>query len=30
MFSKALQLDPKFAMAHEYLGITYEQLNDQR
>ena len=28
MFNKALQLDPKFAMAHEYLGNTYEQLND--
>jgi len=28
MFNKALQLDPKFAMAHEYLGITYEHLED--
>jgi eukaryotic-like serine/threonine-protein kinase len=28
MFTKALQLDPKFAMAHEYLGITYQHLND--
>ena len=29
MFSKALQLDPKFAMAHDYLGITYEQMNER-
>jgi len=28
MFTKALQLDPKFAMAHEYLGITYQHLDD--
>ncbi|MFZ3210348.1 MAG: protein kinase [Terriglobales bacterium] len=28
MFSKAVELDPKFAMAHEYLGITYWHLND--
>jgi serine/threonine protein kinase/tetratricopeptide (TPR) repeat protein len=27
MFSKALELDPNFAMAHEYLGAGYEYLN---
>jgi tetratricopeptide (TPR) repeat protein len=28
LFSKAIELDPKFAMAHEYLGITYEKSPD--
>jgi len=28
MFTKALELDPKFAMAHEYLGLTYQHLDD--
>jgi len=28
MLTKALQLDPKFAMAHEYLGVTYQHLDD--
>ena len=28
LFKKAIELDPKFAMAHEYLGITYEQSQD--
>ena len=27
--AKAIELDPDFAMAHEYLGITYEQLDDE-
>ncbi|MGH9511582.1 MAG: protein kinase domain-containing protein [Terriglobales bacterium] len=27
MFSKALELDPKFAVAHEYLGQSYDYLN---
>src|ERR1035438_10060139 len=26
MFTKALELDPNFAMAHAYLGVTYEHL----
>lgn len=26
MFSKAVELDPNFAMAHAYLGVTYEHL----
>jgi tetratricopeptide (TPR) repeat protein len=26
LFTKALELDPNFAMAHAYLGITYEHL----
>jgi tetratricopeptide (TPR) repeat protein len=28
MFSKALELDPNFAMAHEYLGASYQHLNE--
>ena len=28
LFQRALELDPTFAMAHEYLGITYVHLND--
>jgi tetratricopeptide (TPR) repeat protein/predicted Ser/Thr protein kinase len=28
LFKRAIELDPKFAMAHEYLGITYEQSQD--
>ncbi len=28
MFNKALELDANFAMAHEYLGLAYEQLQD--
>ena len=28
MLTKALEIDPKFAMAHAYLAATYEQLND--
>jgi eukaryotic-like serine/threonine-protein kinase len=28
MFSKALELDPNFAVAHEYLGISYWRLNE--
>jgi len=27
MFTKALELDPKFAVAHEYLGQSYDYLN---
>lgn len=27
MFSKAVELDPNFAVAHEYLGIAYWRLN---
>ncbi len=27
MFSKALEVDPNFAVAHEYLGASYQQLN---
>jgi tetratricopeptide (TPR) repeat protein len=27
MFSKAVEVDPNFAMAHEYLGATYQHLN---
>ncbi|MBV9341335.1 MAG: protein kinase [Acidobacteria bacterium] len=27
MFKKAIELDPRFAVAHEYLGITYHYLN---
>ena len=28
MFEKALELDPDFAMAHEYLGIAYQNQGD--
>jgi serine/threonine protein kinase/tetratricopeptide (TPR) repeat protein len=28
MFSKAVELDPNFAAAHEYLSVTYMQLRD--
>jgi len=27
MFGKAVELDPNFAMAHAYLGVSYEHLN---
>ena len=29
LFTKAVELDEDFAMAHEYLGVTYEHLNDE-
>ena len=28
MFSKALDLDSKFAVAHEYLSLAYQHLGD--
>ena len=28
MFTKALELDPNFAVAHEYLGAAYRRLNE--